>query len=487
MRRVVLLILAFFAAGPASAQRPPLNPALADSPWPVFHHDTYATASTTLRGPEPGDNLAVQTIPTDLAGASPWTLFSARYPDGSRATYGATLRGVYKARIDGSAFEMIDIWEPAPWRGFLASASVLYNIALLRDGALVVPDPRRRRFFRLVDTNPRNSRSRLRADRVFEMPAEIPGQAAQMNIASDGWVIAFTDGGWLIAIAPDFRSYKAFDLRGSTGDLDGHNAFPIDDNGNIYIVSWREMTKVRWTGSGFRVVWRAPYDFLGPGCAKRKKGGSFGETMRVLRGGTCTGSGTTPTLIGTPGGDQLVAVVDGHQPSNNMVVFWRDEPPADWKGLPGQDRRVAGTVRLPYATPLGDGFTVENSPAAIGNDLFVAQWGGINPRCDQPRGVQMVRWLPRERRLTIGWANGDIAMNGVITASLGSNLIYSSGRMGCTYTFFALDRATGQVRIRHPLGDGALFVDGGNNISLNDDRSLVFGSGKGIVRVLPEQ
>ena len=76
-------------------------------------------------------------------------------------------------------------------------------------------------------------------------------------------------------------------------------------------------------------------------------------------------------------------------------------------------------------------------------------------------------------------------MNGVITASSGSNLIYSSGRMGCTYTFFALDSATGAVRIRQPLGDDPMFVDGGNNISLNDDRSLVFGSGRGIVRLRP--
>jgi hypothetical protein len=115
----------------------------------------------------------------------------------------------------------------------------------------------------------------------------------------------------------------------------------------------------------------------------------------------------------------------------------------------------------------------------------VAQWGGISPRCDQPRGVQMVRWSPKERRLAVVWANADVAMNGVITASAGSNLVYSSGRMGCTYTFFALDRETGQVKIRHPLGNDPMFIDGGNNISLNDDRSLVFGSGRGVVRIRP--
>jgi hypothetical protein len=485
MRHLFCFALLSLVAASATAQ-PPRNPALADSPWPVFHHDSYASASTLLRGPEPGDRIAVQTIPTDLAGASPWTLFSARYRDGSRAVYGATLRGVYKARIDGAAFDMIDVWEPMRWRGFLASASVMYNIAVLRDGALVVPDPRRRRFYRLVDRDAGNSRSPLRLDATFTMPDAVPGQAAQMNIAPDGSVIALTDRGWLIAIAPDFRSYRSFDLSAGGGDLEGHNAFPIDEDGNIYIVSWRSLTKIRWSGSDFRIVWRAPYDFLGPGCANRRPQGSMLEVMRVLRGGTCTGSGTTPTLVGSPGDDRLVVVTDGHQPSNNLVAFWRDAPPADWRPLPGQDARVAGIARLPYATPLGDGFSVENSPAALGYDVYVAQWGGIDPRCDQPRGVQMVRWLPRERRLAVVWSNPDVAMNGVITASAGSNLIYSSGRIGCTYTFFGLDRLTGAVRIRQPLGNDAMFVDGGNNISLNDDRSLVYGSGRGIVRLRPD-
>lgn len=485
MRLVLLLLMAMFSPSASLAQTAPRNPALADSPWPVFHHDSYAQAASSLRGPEAGDRIEVQTLDTDLAGASPWTLFSARYPDGARAVYGATLRGVYKARIDGAAFDMIDIWEPERWRGLLRSASVMYNIALLRDGALLVPDPRRRRFFKLVDEDPRDSRSKLRVDKIFRMPDEVPGQAVQLNVAPDGWIISLTDTGWLIAISPDFKTYGSFDLRSGSIDLEGHNAFPIDEQGNFYVVSWRAMTKIQWTGKDFRMIWRAPYDFLGPGCAGRKNKGKFRETLRALRGGTCTGSGTTPTLIGLPGSDQLVVAVDGHQPSNHLVAFWRDAPPSDWKGLPGYDRRVAGIVELPLASPLNRGFSVENSPAALGYDVFIAQWGGINPRCNQPRGVQMARWLPVERRLAIIWANSDVAMNGVITASAGSNLIYSSGRMGCTYTFFGLDRKTGEIRIRQPLGDSSLFVDGGNNISLNDDRSLVFSSGSGVVRLRP--
>ena len=380
---------------------------------------------------------------------------------------------------------MIDIWEPEPWRGLLASGSVMYNIAVLRDGALVVPDPRRRRFHRLVDAQPGDSRSKLRLERTFNMPQDVPGSAAQLNIAPDGWLIALTDTGWLIAVSPDFKRHVSYNLSAGTGDLDGHNAFPIDERGNIFIVSWRAMTKVRWTGTGFEVAWRAPYDFLGPGCENRKQGGAVREALRTLRGGLCTGSGTTPTLIGNAPNDQLVVVADGLAPSNNLVAFWRDEPPANWVGLPNIDRRVAGVARLPLASPVAQGYSVENSPAALGYDVFVSQWGGIDPKCDQPRGVQMVRWLPESRELKVVWANRDVAMNGVMTASAGSNLIYSSGRMGCTYTFFGLDRRTGDVRLQLPLGNDPFFADGGNNISLNDDRSLIYGSGGGIVRIRP--
>jgi hypothetical protein len=485
--RTLMTVAALLIQSSASAQTGPRNPALADSPWPVFHHDSSASAASPLRGPEPADRLTVQTIATDLVGASPWTLLSPRYPDGARAAYGATLRGVFKVRLSGPEFDLVDKWEPEPWKGFLRSASVMYNIALLRDGALIVPDPRRRKFYRIVDETPGDSRSRLRLERAFDLPDDVPGQASQFNIAYDGTIVALTDKGWLVAIAPDFQSYRKFDLSAGTGDLDGHNAFPIDQDGNIFIVSWRSMTKVRWTGRDFRLEWRAPYDFLGPGCADRRAGGAFSEVMRTLRGGICTGSGTTPTLVGTGPGDELVVVADGHQPSNNLVAFWRNTPPAGWRPLPGRDARVAGVVRLPYATPLGKGFSVENSPAALGYDVFIAQWGGINPQCDQPRGVQMVRWDPARRSLRVVWANPEVAMNGVITASGGSNLIYSSGRIGCTYTFFGLDRLSGAVRIRLPLGNDAMFVDGGNNISLNDDRSLVFGSGKGLVRLLPSR
>ncbi len=49
-RGIGLPVLGALAAPAALAQRPPVDPALADGPWPVFHHDSDASASTSLRG-----------------------------------------------------------------------------------------------------------------------------------------------------------------------------------------------------------------------------------------------------------------------------------------------------------------------------------------------------------------------------------------------------------------------------------------------------
>ena len=46
-----------------------------------------------------------------------------------------------------------------------------------------------------------------------------------------------------------------------------------------------------------------------------------------------------------------------------------------------------------------------------------------------------------------------------------------------------MHRPIGEVRIRPPPGNDAIFVDRGNKISLSEHRSLVFGAGKGFVRI----
>jgi hypothetical protein len=91
--------------------------------------------------------------------------------------------------------------------------------------------------------------------------------------------------------------------------------------------------------------------------------------------------------------DRLVLAVDSAR-QNKLVAFWRDEIPSDWQGLPGEDRRVAAVLSLPYSTWERGGFSAENSPPVAGYDAVVAQYSGFTPRCESLRGVQLARWDP---------------------------------------------------------------------------------------------
>ncbi|MEL7427194.1 MAG: hypothetical protein AAFN81_29650, partial [Bacteroidota bacterium] len=64
---------------------PPVNSFLADSPWPTYHRNNYAQASTCLRGPEPGDSLRIVARTNIQGGTSPWVYLTDRYSSGERA------------------------------------------------------------------------------------------------------------------------------------------------------------------------------------------------------------------------------------------------------------------------------------------------------------------------------------------------------------------------------------------------------------------
>jgi hypothetical protein len=472
---------------PVSVTVPPesllKNPALADSPWPIFHLNLYAQASTSLRGPEPGDHITVQYLRTPLQRTSPWTLLSEVYPDGSRAVWGATSTHVFKARVAGASFEMLDSY---PIDRTLLETH--WDFVLLRDGSVLVPDRDQRRLLFFEDDQPDDPYSKIRLARSYSLPDTVPGKPSGLSVVFDGHIIFQTDQHYIVAVAPTLDNVTVRDLRDfgfSEDEFASHNVYSQDEQGGIYIVSTRAMTKLIWNGTEFALGWRVPYDFRGPGCENVREGG-VAEVLRTLRGEPCTGSGTTPTLVGGEG-DRLVVVVDGHQPKNHLVAFWRDDIPEDWAGLAGFDRRVAAVTELPFATPLEEGFSTENSPTAWGYDITVAQWGGLKPDCSPPPGVQKLRWNPEQRSLQVVWATDKVHLNGVMTYSAGSGLLYGSGRgpTGCNYTFYGLDWETGEVRLSVPLGSDGRFLDQGNQNTLSDDRSIMVGTEDGIVRLYP--
>jgi hypothetical protein len=461
----------------------PDNPYAAGTVWGQFHRNGYAQAATPLRGPEAGDGIEIQRIKIPGRGGTPTQMhISQAYPDGSYTAWSTNLTHIIKAKVKGANFEIADAYQITARPG---EFNIHWNMTLAQGNKAFVPSPKTRTILKFGEENPRDPGSKIVLEKTFELPPEIQGEATVLNLSYDGWLIFVTDKAWIGAVKQDFSEYRAFDLGRATNDVTTHNSFPVDENGNIFIASFYAMTKVKWTGNGFELVWRAPYDFRGPGCPPPSSS-AFREVMKAITGKGCTGSGTTPTLVGRAGMDELVVAVDSHR-KNNLVAFWRNDVPADWQGLAGQDRRVAGILNLPYSTWEGDGFTAENSPPAAGYDIAVAQYVGFfKAPCDAPRGVQMARWDPKAKRLNLLWANGKIPFNNVMTISYGSNLVYGSGRdRDCNFVYRGLDRATGQQAFAKTLGDSNDFLDGGNSNAVLPDRSVIYGIGDGMIRIRP--
>ena len=477
------LLLALAAAGPrAAGAQPavPANPSHAVPLWGVYHGNSYAQASTAARGPEAADALGTAYVPAGNAeGPSPWTLLGVPYPDGSQPIWGATLNFVTKAvrRPDG-AVEHVD-----NERIDFNPLSINYNALALADGSLVTIDQAAGRLLRYGDAAPGGPDAPIALLDAFPYPDGIETRG-NLNVTYDGWIVIPAEDGRLLAVRQDFGDHRVSDFQIGGGDVFYHNAFSVDEDGGIYLLTDPGMVKVRWTGDGFEEEWEVPYRFRNPGCPEPRSDAQ--ELQWTLDGDPCSGSGTTPTLVGVDGGDELVVVVDGHQPSNRLVAFWRDGVPDDWDGLPGQDRRVAAIVAAPYATAEGRGFNTECSPTAWGYDIAFAQWGGIFPEEDPLPGVQKFRWDPGTRTLGLVWATDRATMNNVLTYSDGSGLVYGTGRAAGVYTLYALDWQTGAVVIEEPLGTDRAFLDGGNQVVVLPDRSLIYGSGEnGLAHIRP--
>ena len=479
--RVLPLVVAVLAAASARAQVP-VNPQHAVPLWGVYHGNSYAQASTPARGPEPGDVLGAEHVPAgSVDGPSPWTLLGVPYADGSQPIWGSTLNFVTKVvrRPDGS-IEHVDN-ERIDFNPF----SVSYNALALADGSFVTTDSDDRRLLRYGDAPPGGPDAPIALLGEFPYPDGVEGTSGNLNVTYDGWIVVPTDDGRLFAVRPDFSQVRVSDFQIGDGDVIYHNAFPIDEDGGIYLLADPGMVKVRWTGDGFEPVWSVPHRFRNPGCPEPINLAQ--ELEWTLEGNPCSGSGTTPTLVGVEGGDELVVVVDGYQPNNRLVAFWRDEIPEDWAGLDGYDRRVAAVTPAPFATAEGRGFNTECSPTAWEYGIAFAQWAGIDPEADPLPGVQKFEWDPAARTLALAWATDQATMNNVLTYADGSGLVYGTGRRGGVYTFYALDWETGGVAVEHPLGTDRAFLDGGNQVVVLPDRSLVYGSGEGgLARIIPQ-
>lgn len=470
------------------------NPKLAPSNWPVYHANRRATASSAALGPgavsqaEMVRGLTSRRIRPPAV--SPWTMIGERYDDGSQPVFTTPADGVGKYIIANGKLEAVDFIDLD--RGMF---DFDWGMVILEGRLAVVTEQARDRITIIGDAEPGNPHSKLAVKKRITIPEKQYGElAAHISLAPSGHLLALTETGNLLAIDLQRGRVAAVFSSAEEAGYAYHNSFPIDDGGRIYLAAQRQVAAIDWDGRAFKLAWTADYDMRGPGCEDTPVNPSqLSQFRAVSRGETCTGSGTTPTLIGTRENGVFV-LVDGHSPRNNLIAFWRDEPPADWQPLDDPtgrsaklDRRIAGVFPLPYSTPDGAGFTAENSPAVLGSGILVAQWSGFSPKRDSLTGVQRVDWKPRERRFELAWSNPDVMFNGVPLIACKSDgrdcHTYGMGRYGDAYHYVSLDWNTGRESGRVDLGTDDGVLDQGNGNIVADDGSIVLHGKHRLLRI----
>ncbi len=511
-----LLTLILFAAGAvplsATAQdgfEPPSNPYLADSAWPMSHRTPYAQGSSPLPGPESRHDLESP----DYEGTSLTNITlatSPRYPsgwfrEGGRVYWGSSFGKVYKLWANESGLSKIDSLSKP-------SGASLSSIGNATSGAYTLVD-NENTFYTVDGTTVLAYQDRwswwrgspIELARSFELPESIlRGDASSdpivgMNLLWDGKLALATKRGTVVVLSRDFSSYWSVQLGGSDGE-EISNSIAADENGGIYVVSENAMYRVQWTGSRLSLdpatgAWQAAYE--------------NGEDQ-TGSGRLGAGSGSTPSLMGTGNQDRFVVITDG-QPVAHLVLFWRDEIPADWDPIaPGKSRRIAAEVPVNFGDPNRDKTVSEQAvlvrgygavvvsndyrntdllPDSSGNDVIDNITNGITVALSgwpqhQPWGVHKFRWNPDTRELETDWVNNDTSCpNGIPTMSASSQLFYCVGARWGAWTVEALDWNTGDHRFRKILGWNPLYNSFYAGTQIGHDGSIVSGTTFGVMEM----
>ena len=489
MKSVLYLVLALFTVLSLTAQTsfcpddPPLNTFLADSPWPTYHRNNYAQASTCLRGPEPGDSLRIVSRTNIQGGTSPWVYLTDRYSSGERALIQSNATHIFKFIDDGEQITAVDSLRI----DFDPITSFGWNFLLTNNQVWFTYDPKYdpeenefTRLFKIMDREADNPYSELQLVDTFSFGPLGINRIQQFNMNFRGEIVFNSENdleqGWATVgiLDQDFNVLDTLHYTTTPEEIVHHNAFPIDEDNSFYIVTTHRMIKFAWNGNELAKDWEAAYNFVADGPT-----GSFAE-----------GSGTTPTLMGwEEGEDKLIVVADGHA-DNNLVAFWR-ELPEDWDGVPGMDVRFADSIRIPLARTFSNLFqSIENSPTVREYDIAIGQFNGfLGYDCENIKGVQKFHWNRADNKWELAWANEEVNMNGVLTYSAGSNLLYGSGKEAdCNYYYYGLNWETGEQELRLALGPEGTFLDdpfydAGNNNIIDESGNIYFPGGSSLIKV----
>ena len=445
-----LLLLGWAPLALAAADEPPVNPYLADSPWPMTHRNPYCQASSPHAGPARADEIAGLNRRYGFPGTITCAV-SAKYPDGRRVIWGSAVNAVFKADIED--LKIIDKKSKGLVNIFDLSNS-LSGAYTLVDCDNIFYVPRRMELYAYGDKDPVKSASDIEVKRTYRIPQEVRSSADEcivgLNITWDGQLVFATSTGTVGVVSRDFKRAEYLKLNEAVS-----NSIACDENGGIYVVTAKKMYRVQWTGSELTLAedrggWAAAY--------------AAGEDLGGVRLGL--GSGSTPTLMGTGEQDRFVVITDGQQ-LMHLVLFWRDQIPADWQQLSQTgSRRIAAQVPVRFGKEAaveslseqsvcvrGYGALVVNNQLAINSSNTF--WNVIrsNDRAVAPYGAEKFEWDPKERRLASAWVNTEISFpNGIPAMSAATNLVYDVAQNKRVWTFDALDWSTGEKVFSYRIG-----------------------------------
>ena len=278
-------------------------------------------------------------------------------------------------------------------------------------------------------------------------------------------------------------------LMGLPGE-DVENSICADEQG-IYVVTSKRMLKVVWTGSKLSIDeadggWQSEYNTMS------REAATAAGALTVSGG-----SGTTPTLMGFGDDpDKLVVISDGDPNGAQVVAFWRDRIPDDFRQQPGtKSRRIAGQIRTDISK-----VTIEPSFSVLGYGVVVQNGAYPKPEPDiwanaftagvtrpAPFGAQKFTWNPRTRSFEKNWLiandidNTDV-MVPVISAA--SRMIYLASKQNGLYEYVGVDWDKGAIKARWPFPDDSRRWNAyGGITALLEDGDLLIGGVFTIKRV----
>ncbi len=467
---------------PLSPHEPLCSTAFGDTVWSGSHRASYAQGSSPFVGPSDSVNTESAHLELPGAGIPVIASFSAPYEDGGRAVW-STVTGADAAivKVDHETFEIIDWYVPGDREvdppTFTLGLSGAYT-AIDSKNRFIVGRTRFVSFF--GDSTDGDRSSPIELEKRIFMPDEVfcneSDVIAGMSLTYDGHLAFATELGNLFVIASDADPDNLGDVpvistnqdcaNADEADLEiVSNSIAVDENGGIYVLTSAAMYRFNWNGSALSLGWRAEYQ-------------TAEEVPSPIRLGP--GSGSTPSLMGTAAADDRFVVITDGLGLMNLVLFWRDEVPADWEPIaPGKDPRIACEIPIDFGTGATTAISeqsvaVRGYSAVVVNDLLrdptinppsmlalgalaqntvSALEGGIPDKA--PFGLERIDWDPETRSCATVWANSEVSVpNGIPSISQGSGLVYGAGQRNGQWGLEGLDFETGESRVWVEAGAG---------------------------------